>query len=53
MYQKELRNLCKSKVRYLVIGAVAMGLRNYIRATTDLDIMIDLNKKILGMFQKH
>ncbi|MBU3906795.1 MAG: hypothetical protein KKA64_00935 [Nanoarchaeota archaeon] len=44
MYEKELIALSKSGARYLVIGAVAMSLQGYVRATADLDITPDLEK---------
>jgi predicted nucleotidyltransferase len=45
MYERELTELSKSGARYLVIGAIAMGFQNYIRATSDLDLMIDTDEK--------
>lgn len=43
MYERELIGLSKSGSRYLVIGAIAVGLYGFPRATFDLDILPDLN----------
>ena len=47
MYERELLALADSGARYLVIGAVAMGLNKYPRATFDLDIFPDLERNNL------
>jgi hypothetical protein len=47
MYQQELIELSRAGVRYLVIGAVALGLSGYPRATLDLDLFVDLSEENL------
>ncbi len=42
MYEQELNAFSKAKTRYLVIGAIALGLHGYPRATMDLDIFPEL-----------
>ena len=43
MYYKDIfRTLLEHKVKYLVVGGVAMGLHGIPRMTADLDIMLDL-----------
>jgi len=49
-YERILRELSKQKVKYLVIGGVAVNLRGYFRATGDLDIFISLDKSNLKKF---
>lgn len=40
-YKEILHILSKNKVRFLVVGAYAMGVHGYPRATGDLDIWVD------------
>jgi hypothetical protein len=37
-----------AKVRYLVVGGLAVNLYGYVRMTVDLDIMIDLSEENVG-----
>ena len=46
------RALNKEKVRYLVVGALAMNLHGVPRMTSDLDIMIDLTPANIARFIK-
>jgi hypothetical protein len=51
MYYEEIfRSLNKTRVRYLVVGGVAIVLHGVVRLTVDLDIMLDLEKKNIGLF---
>lgn len=43
-YEKELKALNKSKLKYLVVGGMAVNLYGLHRLTMDLDLMIDLSK---------
>ncbi|RJR16511.1 MAG: hypothetical protein C4581_09820 [Nitrospiraceae bacterium] len=42
-YKEILQNLSKNKVKFLVVGAYAMGVHGYPRATGDLDIWVDVS----------
>lgn len=52
MYERELLGLSNAGVRYLVVGAIALGLHGYPRATFDLDILPDIDKKNLDVLVK-
>ena len=53
MYYQDIFNaLSINKVRYLVVGAVAMNLHGVPRMTADLDIMLDLSPANLKKFIK-
>jgi len=52
MYEKELSQLADAGAKYLVIGAVALGLHGYVRATTDLDIFPELTSENLDKIIK-
>jgi predicted nucleotidyltransferase len=46
MYYEEIfQALNKRKVKYVVVGGVAVVLHGIVRLTVDLDLMIDLDKK--------
>jgi len=49
-YQEEISALNKKKVRYLVVGGVALVLHGVVRLTADLDLMVDLSKVNLIKF---
>ncbi|MFH1710023.1 MAG: DUF6036 family nucleotidyltransferase [bacterium] len=51
-YQKEISALNENKVRYMVVGGVALVLHGVVRLTADLDIMLDLSCKNLSTFLK-
>ncbi|MCK5241928.1 hypothetical protein KAR34_05710 [bacterium] len=40
-YKEILESLLKNEVRFLVVGAYAMGVYGYPRATGDFDIWVD------------
>ena len=42
-YEQVFRKLNKKRVRYLVVGGIAVNLHGFPRVTGDLDIMLDLN----------
>lgn len=53
MYYLELFDLLnKSKVKYLVVGGVALVLHGVVRFTADIDMMLDLSKANLDKFFK-
>jgi hypothetical protein len=47
MYEDVLISLSEREVKYLVVGAVALGLSGYPRATLDLDILPELSEENL------
>ncbi len=47
-YARVFARLNRARVRYLVAGAVAMGLHGLQRATIDLDLMVDLEPRNLA-----
>jgi hypothetical protein len=49
-YERIFRELHKKKIRYLVIGGIAVNIHGYSRATGDLDIMISFDKTNLDGF---
>jgi hypothetical protein len=44
IYQDIFDGFDKGRVRYLVIGGIAVNLHGYVRLTMDLDVMIDLSE---------
>ncbi|MBI5597540.1 MAG: hypothetical protein HY928_15730 [Elusimicrobia bacterium] len=44
------RALDKAEVRYLVVGGVAVVLHGFLRATADLDLMVDFERSNLERF---
>lgn len=49
-YEREIRALNKSKIKYLVVGGVAVNLYGLQRLTRDLDLMIDIKEDNLQKF---
>jgi predicted nucleotidyltransferase len=49
-YEDVFRRLNEKKVRYIVIGGVALVLHGVVRLTVDLDLMLDLDKNNLEKF---
>lgn len=53
MYCEEVyRALNKNRIKYLVIGGIAVNLHGLMRLTRDLDLMIDLSEDNLDKFIK-
>lgn len=52
LFERVFRELNRSKVKYLVVGGVAINLHGYLRFTGDLDLLITLDKKNLGKMDK-
>jgi hypothetical protein len=50
LYEKIFRKFNSSKVRYLIIGGIAVNLHGYYRATGDLDILLSLDDKNVTKF---
>ncbi len=55
-YDLVLAGLNRARVRYLVVGGVAMGLHGYVRATGDMDLFVDLasqnTRRALAAFKR-
>ena len=51
-YEKEIKVLNRNRIRYLVIGGMAVNLYGIHRFTRDLDLMIDLSEDHLQKFLK-
>jgi hypothetical protein len=49
-YEKVFNALNKSKIKYLVVGGIAVNLYGLIRLTRDLDLMIDISEENLAKF---
>lgn len=49
-FENIFRQLEKRKIRYLVIGGVAVNLHGYSRMTADLDVLLSMDKRNLGKF---
>ena len=52
LYEKVFKELEKQKVRYLVIGGIAVNLHGFTRATADLDLFVALDEENLKEFIK-
>jgi len=50
LYSELFQEFEKAKIRYLVVGGVAVVLHGYLRATADLDMMIALDADNLEKF---
>jgi len=51
-YEKEIRALNKNRIRYLVVGGMAVNLYGIHRLTKDMDLMIDLSRSHFEKFMK-
>ncbi len=51
-FEKIFRALNKEKVKYLVVGGVAVNLYGYLRFTGDIDILLLLEEKNLGKMDR-
>jgi predicted nucleotidyltransferase len=51
-YEKVFRALNKSRLKYLVIGGIAVNMYGLHRLTRDLDLVIDLSEENLNKFIK-
>lgn len=47
VFEKVFRELNRTKVKYLVVGGVAVNLYGYLRFTGDLDVLLLLEEKNL------
>ena len=49
-YQEVFSALAEKKIRYVVVGGVALVLHGVVRLTADLDLMVALDYANLGKF---
>ncbi len=52
IFEKVFRALNKAKIKYLVVGGVAVNLYGYMRFTADLDLLVFLEEKNLKRLDK-
>ncbi len=52
IFEKIFKEFNKTKIKYLVVGGVAVNLYGYARFTGDLDILLLLDKKNLEKMDK-
>lgn len=57
IYEEILRDFQKHKVKYILVGGIAVNLHGYLRATVDLDILVDMKdanlEKVVKILRKH
>ncbi|MFH1380554.1 MAG: nucleotidyltransferase family protein, partial [Candidatus Omnitrophota bacterium] len=46
-YEEILKEFQKKKVKYVLVGGIAVNLLGSLRSTADLDILVDMNDKNL------
>ncbi len=52
IFEKIFKNLNTAKIKYLVVGGVAVNLHGYVRFTGDLDLLVLLEEKNLEKISK-
>ena len=56
LYEEILQEFQKQKVRYVIVGGIAINLHGFLRSTADMDILVDMTdknlKKIVGILKK-
>lgn len=56
LYEEILRDFSKERVRYILVGGIALNLLGYMRATMDLDLLVEMSdenlKKIVKIMKK-
>lgn len=52
IYEEILREFQKQKVKYVLVGGIAVNLHGYMRATADLDILLEMSNENLGKVVK-
>ena len=50
LYERIFRELAQRKIRYLVIGGIAVNIHGYPRVTGDLDIMLSFERDNIKEF---
>lgn len=52
MYAEIFQALNTAKIKYLIVGGVAVNLHGYVRYTSDIDILLELDEKNLEKMDK-
>lgn len=52
IFEKIFKNLNDAKIKYLVVGGVAVNLHGYVRFTGDLDLLVLLNEENLSKLDR-
>jgi hypothetical protein len=47
LYEEILREFQKQKVRYILVGGIAVNLMGFIRSTADMDILVEMSNENL------
>jgi len=47
LYEEILREFQKQKVKYVLVGGIAINLHGYIRSTADMDILVEMSNENL------
>lgn len=57
IYEEVLRDFQKERVKYVVVGGIALNLHGSLRNTADLDILVEMSdenlRKIVSILQRH
>ncbi|NQT89991.1 MAG: nucleotidyltransferase family protein [Candidatus Omnitrophica bacterium] len=57
IYEEILREFNKKKVRYILVGGIAVNIHGYMRTTADLDILLEMEdanlRKVVKILKKH
>ena len=55
-YEEILLEFQKQKVKYIIVGGIAINLHGFLRSTADMDILVEMTdenlKKIVGILKK-
>ncbi|MBM3246601.1 MAG: nucleotidyltransferase family protein [Candidatus Omnitrophica bacterium] len=56
LYEEILREFQKQKVKYVLVGGIAVNLHGFLRSTADLDILVEMSnenlRKIVSILKK-
>jgi hypothetical protein len=56
MYEDIIREFQKQKVKYVIVGGIAVNLLGFLRSTADMDILVELSdnnlKKVVSILKK-
>jgi len=48
IYEEILRQFQRQKVKYVIVGGIAVNLLGYLRSTADMDILVEMSNENLG-----
>ena len=56
LYEEILREFQKHKIKYVLVGGIAVNLHGYLRSTADMDILVEMSDgnlgKVVGILKK-